>query len=74
MAQDFYRLFGQDVFGEIGNDTLVNSIDMMGIAMSGLKGAKEEIDLTNQHIQCLKKEIIQLKSENKGFKRKNKFI
>ena len=44
MAQDFYRLFGQDDYGTIGEDTLVNPTDMMGIAMSAIKGAKLEIE------------------------------
>ena len=44
MAQDFYELFGQDEYGTIGNDTLVNPLDMMGVAMSAIKGAKLEIE------------------------------
>jgi FtsZ-binding cell division protein ZapB len=39
-AQDFFHLFGRDDYGTIGCDTLVNPIDMMGIAMSAIKGLK----------------------------------
>ncbi|MBC7934456.1 MAG: tail fiber domain-containing protein [Rhizobacter sp.] len=37
MAQDFYAAFGKDSFGTIGCDTLVNPVDMQGIAFSAIK-------------------------------------
>jgi hypothetical protein len=37
MAQDFYNAFGKDSYGTIGCDTLVNPIDMMGIAYSAIR-------------------------------------
>ena len=66
MAQDFYRLFGQDDFGTIGVDTLVNPIDMLGVAMSAIKGAKLEIENTNSKMDRLKQEVSTLKESNEG--------
>ena len=79
MAQDFYRLFGQDDFGKIGVDTLVNPLDMMGVSMSAIKGAalkisdiekineeqQLEIDLLKQKVAALivKNEILNAQLE-----------
>jgi len=54
MAQDFYKAFGHDQFGAIGNDTTVNPIDMIGIDMTA--------------IQALEKRTTDLKAENEILK------
>ena len=54
MAQDFYKAFGHDKFGTIGNDTTVNPIDMIGIDMTA--------------IQALEKRTADLKNENERLK------
>ena len=54
MAQDFYKAFGHDQFGTVGNDTTVNPIDMMGIDMTA--------------IQALEKRTVDLKNENESLK------
>ncbi|MES2851068.1 MAG: tail fiber domain-containing protein [Bacteroidota bacterium] len=53
MAQDFYAAFGKDDLGKIGNDTLVNPVDLLGVAYSAIKALEKRTD-----------EIITLKSEN----------
>ena len=63
MAQEFYELFGQDEYGTIGNDTLVNSIDMMGIAMSAIKGAKTKIDRLEEENSELRKRLELIESK-----------
>lgn len=41
MAQDFYAAFGKDDLGKIGNDTLVNPIDLIGVAYSAIKALEK---------------------------------
>jgi len=72
MAQEFYALFGQDTYGTIGNDTLVNPIDMIGVTMSALKGAsikideqKSIIDLLQNNMNALRAELLLIKKEIK---------
>jgi len=72
MAQEFYDLFGQDTYGTIGNDTLVNPIDMIGVTMSALKGAsikideqKIIIDLLQNDMNALRAELLLIKKEIK---------
>jgi hypothetical protein len=43
MAQDFYEAFGHDEMGAIGTDTTINSGDITGILMVGLKGMDEQM-------------------------------
>lgn len=57
MAQEFYELFGQDEFGTIGCDTLVNPIDMIGITMSAIKGMKIQLDDEREKVIQLQNEI-----------------
>ena len=54
MAQDFYKAFGHDQFGTVGNDTTVNQIDMIGIDMTA--------------IQALEKRTVDLRHENESLK------
>ena len=54
MAQDFYKAFGHDQFGVVGNDTTVNPIDMIGIDMTA--------------IQALEKRTADLQHENENLK------
>ena len=62
MAQDFYANFGKDRLGEIGNDTTVSALDLLGVAYSGLKALeKRTTDLQNQN-EILKTEIAELKA------------
>jgi hypothetical protein len=57
MAQDFHAAFGKDAFGTIGNDTLVNPIDLIGVAYSAIKALEKRTD-----------EIKDLQTENEALK------
>lgn len=54
MAQDFYAAFGSDAYGKIGNDTLVNPIDLIGVAYNAIKALEyrtrelKELKMENQ--------------------------
>ena len=54
MAQVFYKAYGHDQFGRIGNDIAVKHIDIKGIDMNA--------------IQALKKRTVVLKNENESLK------
>ena len=41
MAQDFYAAFGKDELGTIGNDTLVDPINLLGVAYSAIKALEK---------------------------------
>jgi hypothetical protein len=58
MAQDFYASFGRDALGKIGSDTLVNPIDLLGVAYSAIKALEKRTD----EIEVLKNENEQLKA------------
>jgi hypothetical protein len=57
MAQDFYAAFRNVGLGKIGNDTLVNPIDLLGVAYSAIKA-----------FEIRTAEIEGLKTENDGLK------
>ncbi len=57
MAQDFHHAFGQDALGTIGNDTLINQSDLMGVsftAIQALEKRTEKIEQQQQQITTLK--------------------
>lgn len=71
MAQDFYNAFGKDRYGNIGNDTTVNPIDMIGIDMTAIQALeKRTSELQNQNAMLFKKvaEVDELKKENNSLK------
>ncbi len=53
MAQDFYKAFGQDAYGSIGNDTRVNPIDLLGVAYSAIKALNEKVTALEKQNQVL---------------------
>ncbi|RZK80286.1 MAG: hypothetical protein EOO85_01225 [Pedobacter sp.] len=57
MAQDFYKAFGKDSYGKIGNDTTISSADIDGVNMIA--------------IQALIKRTTQLQDDNKLLIEKN---
>jgi hypothetical protein len=66
MAQEFYHAFGHDEIGTIGNDTLVNPIDMLGIAYAAIKelntenkALKEQNEQLQQQMQAILKRMDQ---------------
>lgn len=47
MAQDFYKLFGKDKFGEFGSEVEIISNHITNIGFAGLKGFINEYEQTN---------------------------
>jgi hypothetical protein len=66
MAQDFHNAFGKDAIGNIGNDTLINQQDFLGvsfIAIQALEKRTEVIKAQQQQIDSLNTKLSAL--ENK---------
>ena len=61
MAQDFYRAFGKDDYGYIGNDTTVSPLDLLGVAYSGIKALEKRTEILQKENAQLVQEIISLK-------------
>lgn len=69
MAQDFYEAFGKDNYGTIGCDTLVNPVDMQGIAFSAIKALEirtREIEELKTAINALQKQVALLIKNEKN--------
>ncbi len=53
MAQDFYNAFGHDAIGEIGNDTTINPVDLLGVLVSAIQAlevrTREWQEMTNEN-------------------------
>ncbi len=64
MAQDFYEAFGKDNYGEIGNDTTVSPLDLLGVAYSGIKALEKRTEVLQMQNQQL---IEALASQNEQF-------
>lgn len=57
MAQDFFKHFGKDEYGTVGNDKSIATADFDGVAFAAIKG--------------LEQRTRDLKSENEALKKKN---
>lgn len=69
MAQDFYNAFGYDGIGTIGNDTTINSGDLIGVSLVAIQALekrtsklKELVDIKDKELEEKVKEIALLKS------------
>ncbi len=65
MAQDFHNAFGKDALGTIGNDTLINQQDFLGvsfIAIQALEKRTETIKQQQNKIDSLQTQINELKT------------
>ncbi|MEO6405717.1 MAG: tail fiber domain-containing protein [Ferruginibacter sp.] len=60
MAQDFYKAFGHDKYGSIGNDTTVNPIDMIGIDMTAIQALEKRTSDLKKENEILKAELNKL--------------
>ncbi|MEO7046863.1 MAG: tail fiber domain-containing protein, partial [Ferruginibacter sp.] len=59
MAQDFHAAFGHDALGTIGNDTLINQADFLGVsftAIQALEKRTEKIEAQQTRLDNLQKE------------------
>ncbi len=67
MAQDFHNAFGHDALGTIGNDTLINQADFLGVsftAIQALEKRTEKIEQQQQQISALQKQNETLLADN----------
>ncbi len=60
MAQDFHNAFGKDALGTIGNDTLINQQDFLGVSFVAIQALEKR----TEKIQQQHNEIDSLKSAN----------
>ena len=70
MAQDFFKAFGRDKFGVIGCDTLVNPVDMMGIAYSAIKA----LEARTSQLEELSRQVIELRKVVASLQKKERII
>lgn len=64
MAQDFYKHFGEDKIGVIGNDTTINTADFDGVAFAAIKALEERTRVLQKENEKLRN---QLKSQSENF-------
>ena len=67
MAQDFYAAFGNDGVGRVGSETTLNSGDLMGVLMLGLKGLDRQAERDRGTIAAQAEEIAALKRQASRF-------
>jgi hypothetical protein len=60
MAQDFHNAFGKDAIGTIGNDTLINQQDFLGVSFIAIQALEKR----TEKVQQQQNEIDSLKSAN----------
>ncbi len=77
MAQDFFRYFGKDTYGEVGDDTTLASADFDGVVFAAIKGLEartRHLATTNDPLEtqlsALKAENLQLREELARLKRR----
>jgi len=63
MAQDFFKLFGNDKFGHFGSDKEIISNHITNVGFAALKGLNAEYELTKKKINELDKEQNQILEE-----------
>lgn len=72
MAQDFHNAFGHDALGTIGNDTLINQADFLGVsftAIQALEKRTEKIEQQQQQISVLQEQNAVLIASNEKMQR-----
>jgi hypothetical protein len=63
-AQDFFNAFGKDRYGNIGNDTTVSPLDLLGVAYGAIKALEKRTAAQQQQNLFIGKENETLKSDN----------
>ena len=63
MAQDFYRLFGKDIYGNFSNEITIKGHDLSSIFILGVQGMKLKLEEHNSEIQLAKTKSKQIKTE-----------
>ena len=60
MAQDFHQAFGRDALGTIGNDTLINQSDFLGVSFTAIQALEKRTEKIEQQ----QHQIADLKNQN----------
>lgn len=63
MAQDFYKLFGNDKYGEFGSNTEIITNHITNVGYAALKGLVNQYENSNKKIDALTKEQVQILNE-----------
>ena len=61
MAQDFHNAFGHDALGSIGNDTLINQADFLGVSFTAIQALEKR----TEKIEEQQKQLTELQNQNK---------
>ena len=61
MAQDFYSAFGKDEYGDIGNDSTVSPLDLLGVAYSAIKALEKRTETLQAQNNSMAEQIIAFK-------------
>ena len=61
MAQDFYSAFGKDEYGNIGNDSTVSPLDLLGVAYSAIKALEKRTETLQAQNNNMAEQIIAFK-------------
>lgn len=73
MAQDFYKAFGQDVYGTIGTDTTINQADFDGVNLIAIQALVRKMEQMNSDLLA---EIATIKAQladaQSALRRKNR--
>ncbi len=67
MAQDFHNAFGHDALGMIGNDTLINQADFLGVSFTAIQALEKR----TEKIEEQQEQISKLEKQNKIFAANN---
>ncbi|MEP6948570.1 MAG: tail fiber domain-containing protein [Ginsengibacter sp.] len=70
MAQDFHNAFGHDAFGTIGNDTLINQADFLGVSFTAIQALEKR----TEKIEDQQKQIIDLQKQNGALSASNEIL
>jgi hypothetical protein len=63
MAQDFYKAFGKDSMGRIGNDTTIQQLDINGVTLTAIQALIRRTENLEKANQELVKELNALKKQ-----------
>lgn len=72
MAQDFFKAFGQDAYGTIGNDTTINQADFDGVNLIAIQALIRRSDQLRQRNNDLYAEIASMKAQLASNRRTHK--
>ena len=64
MAQDFFKAFGKDKYGNIGCDTLINQQDFLGVSFVAIQALEKRTTAYQSEIEAMKMQLIALKASN----------